>query len=130
MHTELSGWLPSELGNVPMLRSLVFFANRISGFIPSELGLLTHIDRMWVAFFYDDQLPGVNWGLFMGRAANNGVCVRARVCWLMDVRELYWNEFSGTIPSSLGSLTEMTSFSSGDGNSLSGVYMRDSHPHY
>ena len=42
---ELSGGLPSELGNISLLRSLNMNSNQLSGQVPSEIAKLSRLSK-------------------------------------------------------------------------------------
>ena len=52
---QLSGPIPSELGNLANLQALSLRDNQLSGPIPSELGNLDNLERLWLR---DNQLSG------------------------------------------------------------------------
>ena len=52
---QLSGPIPSELGDLNNLYTLDIFNNKLSGPIPEELGSLNHLHRLWIQ---SNQLSG------------------------------------------------------------------------
>ena len=100
---QLSGTIPTQLGNLANLEKLLLTRNQLTGTIPAELASLTRLDILALG---GNQLTGTipTW---LGNLAN--------------LEELYlWeNELTGTIPSELGSLSnlELLSLSS---NQLTG----------
>ena len=52
---QLSGPIPSELGDLNNLYTLDIFNNKLSGPIPEELGSLNHLNRLWIQ---SNQLSG------------------------------------------------------------------------
>ena len=85
---QLSGSVPSELGNLDNLRTLSLSDNQLSGSIPSELGNLANLGVLWLDV---NQLSG-SIPLELGNLAN--------------LYSLYLgdNELSGSIPLELGNL--------------------------
>ena len=100
---QLSGTIPTQLGNLANLEELLLTRNQLTGTIPAELASLTGLDILALG---GNQLTGTipTW---LGNLAN--------------LEELYlWeNELTGTIPSELDSLSnlELLSLSS---NQLTG----------
>ena len=88
---ELSGSIPSELGNLTNLGVLSLSYNELSGSIPSELGNLANLGVLWLDV---NQLSG-SIPLELGNLAN--------------LYSLYLgdNELSGSIPLELGNLTNL-----------------------
>ena len=101
--SELSGTIPSELGNLTNLEGLALWGNELSGTIPSELGNLTNLEGLSLS---DNELSGT---------------IPPELGNLTNLEGLYlWgNELSGTIPSELGKLTNLTGLFSE--NELSGT---------
>ena len=89
---NLSGTIPSSLGDLANLEHLNFWRNRLSGTIPSSLGRLTNLEVMVVQF---NQLSGT---------------IPSSLGNLRELRTLRLsrNQLSGTIPSSLRNLTNLT----------------------
>ena len=89
---SLSGTIPSELGNLTKLTRMDLWNNELSGTIPSELGNLTKLTRMDL---YSNELSGT---------------IPSELGNLTSLTEmnLYSNNLSGTIPSELGNLTSLT----------------------
>ena len=100
---QLSGTIPTQLGNLANLKELLLTRNQLTGTIPAELASLTGLEILALG---GNQLTGTipTW---LGNLAN--------------LEELYlWeNELTGTIPPELGSLSnlELLSLSS---NQLTG----------
>ena len=88
---NLSGNLPSELGNLTNLQRLVLYRNALSGKIPSELGNLTNLTRLYL---YENELSGE---------------IPTELGNLTNLQRLYLggNPLSGEIPSELGNLTNL-----------------------
>ena len=100
---QLSGTIPTQLGNLANLEELLLTRNQLTGTIPAELGSLTSMEILALG---GNQLTGTipTW---LGSLAN--------------LEELYlWeNELTGTIPAEMGSLANLRSLSLRD-NQLSG----------
>ena len=100
---QLSGPIPSELGNFANLLGLWLDDNQLSGPIPSELDNLANLQ--WLSL-YDNQLSG-SIPSELGNLAN------------LDTLSLYDNQLSESIPSELGNLDNLEYLYLG-GNQLSG----------
>ncbi len=89
---QLSGVIPSELGNLSSLTRLFLYSNQLSGVIPSELGGLSSLTRL---FLNSNQLSGV---------------IPSELGSLSSLTHLYLysNQLSGGIPPELGSLSSLT----------------------
>ena len=100
---QLSGSIPSELGNLTNLRTLSLSNNQLSGSIPSELGSLAKLEVLWLD---GNQLSG-------SIPSELGNLTNLRTLSLSN------NQLSGSIPSELGSLAKLEVLWL-DGNQLSG----------
>ncbi len=100
---KLSGSIPPELGNLANLQILHLWSNKLSGSIPAELGDLNNLTEM---ILFDNQLSG-NIPLELGNLPN--------LNWLF----LAANQLSGNIPPELGSIQSLTWLVLGS-NQLSG----------
>ena len=100
---QLSGPIPSSLGNLTNLRNLGLGGNELSGPIPSSLGNLRNLEELQVSV---NQLSG-SIPSFLGSLVN------------LESLDVSFNQFSGAIPSSLGNLTRLLELHLGD-NPLSG----------
>ena len=89
---QLSGSIPSELGDLSHLTYLGLASNDLSGPIPPELGKLGNLNML---ILYSNQLTG-DIPVELGDLAN-----------LTHLR-LYNNQLSGSIPGELGNLTILT----------------------
>ncbi|CAB9519794.1 expressed unknown protein [Seminavis robusta] len=89
---NLSGPLPSDLGVLPNLEVLSIHSNAISGMIPTELGLLPKLQK---AYLSNNQFTGVlPLELITELTASS-----------LQILDLGNNKISGTLPASLGLLT-------------------------
>ena len=100
---QLSGPIPSELGNLDNLEFLSLRDNQLSGPIPSELGNLDNLEVLWLR---DNQLSGPI-------PSELGDLDNLERLWLRD------NQLSGPIPSELGNLDNLIALSLGN-NQFSG----------
>ena len=100
---QLSGEIPSELGNLTNLEWLFLASNQLSGEIPSELGNLTSLTRLLLA---GNQLSGEIPSELGNLTSLTGLLLAG-------------NQLSGEIPSELGNLTSLTELVLND-NQLSG----------
>ena len=100
---QLTGSIPPELGNLTNLTRLYLNNNQLTGSIPPELGNLTNLTALLI---WNNQLSG-SISSALGRLSN------LRGLGLSD------NQLTGSIPSWLGNLTNLTGLSLG-GNQLSG----------
>ena len=100
---QLSGPIPSELGNLANLEFLSLRDNQLSGRIPSELG---NLDNLQALELHDNQLSGP---------------IPSELGDLDNLELLYLdsNQLSGSIPSELGNLANLRALSLGN-NQFSG----------
>ncbi len=101
---QLSGSLPSELGNLTELTYLNLQANQLSGTIPMEIGSLS---KLTLLNFASNQLSGTI-PIEISNLSN------------LNVLELSANQLSGTIPMEIGNLSNLTYLYLG-ANQLSGT---------
>ena len=100
---NLSGTIPTELGNLTSLIQLNFFNNSLTGTIPAELGNLTNLTYLGLA---GNQLSG-SIPSTLGNLTS------------LNYLRLYINALTGSIPAELGDLTNLIELSLGH-NQLSG----------
>ena len=100
---QLSGSIPSQLGNLTQLTNLSLHYNQLSGSIPAELGNLT-------------QLTNLSLG---GNQLSGSIPPELGNLTQLTNLNLGFNQLSGSIPAELGNLTLLTKLSLGD-NQLSG----------
>ena len=101
---QLSGPIPSELGNLANLDTLDFGSNHLTGGIPSELGDLANLEYLFLGNNQlDEAIP-----------ADLGDLAKLIE---LDLRE---NQLSGSIPADLGDLTNLEYLNLSD-NELSGT---------
>ena len=88
---ELTGSIPSEIGNLTNLTVLYLDGNSITGSIPPEIGNLTNLITLGLD---DNQLTG---------------SIPPEIGNLTNLQELglSWNQLSGEIPSEIGNLTSL-----------------------
>ncbi len=100
---QLSGAIPPELGSLTNLTSLELWENELTGEIPAELGSLTNLTSLGLS---DNRLTGE---------------IPAELGSLTNLRllQLTGNELTGEIPAELGSLTNLRWLNLG-GNELTG----------
>ena len=125
---QLSGSIPSELGNLTNLQSLSLQINQLSGSIPAALGSLTNLQKLWLR---SNQLSGT-----IPSQLGNLTNLQELVLWSnqlsgsipaslgnltnLQLLSLSLNQLSGSIPASLGNLTNLQRLDL-DNNQLSGV---------
>ena len=88
---QLSGTIPSELGDLTSLEELSLSGNQLSGAIPPELGDLANLDHLWLQH---NQLTGAI-------PPELGQLTR------LELLNLQENQLTGAIPQSLTNLTEL-----------------------
>ena len=88
---NLTGMIPTELGNLTNLENLNLTGNKLSGAIPTELGNLTNLEDLNLSF---NQLSGA-------LPASLGKLTNLKKLWLVN------NQLSGAIPTELGNLTNL-----------------------
>jgi len=91
-NNQLTGAIPSELGNLINLDKLNLYENQLTGPIPSQLGNLTNLT---ILNLYENQLTG-SISSALGNLIN------------LDKLNLYENQLTGAIPSELGNLVNLT----------------------
>ena len=101
--SQLTGTIPSELGNLTKLRALLLSNNRLSGPVPDSLGRLSNLEALDL---WGNELTGAI-------PANLGRLARLRSLSLGE------NELTGPIPVWLENLPNLLSLSLG-GNALTG----------
>ena len=79
---QLTGEIPSEIGNLTNLYELLLGGNDLTGEIPSEIGNLTNLGRLWLSSNqFTGEIPeslcdlGINWSHFWYfDISNNQLC--------------------------------------------------------
>jgi len=87
----LSGEIPSSIGNLTKLTSLILQKNDLSGSIPKEIGNLQNVTDLWLS---QNQLSGE-----IPKEIGNMDSLRTLYLWS--------NQLSGEIPSEIGQLSEL-----------------------
>ena len=100
---SLSGSIPTEIGNLSNLEYLWLSGNSLSGSIPTEIGNLSNLEDLWL---YENSLSG-SIPTEIGNLSN------------LKSIELDENSLSGPIPTEIGNLSNLTRLHL-SGNSLSG----------
>jgi Leucine-rich repeat (LRR) protein len=124
---NLSGSIPSQLGNMSNLEWLNLGNNQLSGSIPSQLGDLSNLYSLWLA---NNQLSGsipsqlgdLSDLYSLGLASNQlsgSIPSQLGNLSQLGVLFLYSNQLSGSIPSQLGNLSNLK-YLYLDNNQLSG----------
>ena len=103
-HNDLRGSIPAEIGNLASLQELFLAYTNVSGPIPAEIGNLTNLE--WLAISFNDNLNGPI-PVELGKLAN------------LKALGLGFNDLSGPIPIELGNLTNLEELLLG-ANDLSG----------
>ena len=101
---ELSGEIPTELGNLTSLQRLDLSVNELSGEIPTELGNLTSLQRLDLSI----------------NELNGEIPTELGNLTSLQRLDLSSHELSGTIPTELGNLTSLQRLDL-SGNELSGT---------
>jgi Leucine-rich repeat (LRR) protein len=115
---QLTGSIPSELGNLSQLWVLDLDNNQLTGSIPSELGNLSNLTRLWLSY---NQLTGSIprelsnlsqlWELWLSYNQLTS-SIPTELGNLTNLTELYlnYNQLTGSIPKELGNLTNLSGF--------------------
>ncbi|HIP49487.1 MAG TPA: T9SS type A sorting domain-containing protein [Lutibacter sp.] len=90
-YNGLSGYIPSDIGNFPHLKTLILSANILSGNIPSEIGLLTNLETLYLE------------GCQLSGPIPNEI---GNLTSLLDI-SLAGNQLTGSIPAEIGNLTNL-----------------------
>lgn len=98
---QLSGEIPSELGNLSHMTELVLFNNRLTGRIPPELGSLAKLRWLWLG---ENQLTGE----IPAELGNLSHLMSPTPGFSGGTLQLDRNHLTGEIPAELGNLTELT----------------------
>ncbi len=85
---NLTGAIPSELGNLSSLEELYLSLNQLTGPIPGQLGNLSNLELLWL---HSNQLTG---------SIPSTLGSLERLVWL----SLHYNQLKGAVPSTLGNL--------------------------
>ena len=113
---QLSGAIPTELGNLANLAWLVLYSNQLTGAIPSHLGDLTNLqflrlDRNQLSGAIPPQLGNLNHlhNLYLYSNQLSGAIPPelGNLAYLENLY-LYGNQLTGTIPPELGNLTGLS----------------------
>ena len=125
---NLSGTIPSELGNLTALTSLHLSGNNLNGTIPTELGNLTALTSL--SLFWNqlrgiiptelDNLTALTELALGGNQLSGTIPTELGNLTALTELVLGGNQLSGTIPTELGNLTALTELALG-GNQLSGT---------
>jgi PKD repeat protein len=114
---NLAGILPTELGNLTNLQTLLLNGNQLTGPIPSSLGNLTNLQALYLgATLLTGTIPSSLGNLtnlqvlYLGSPQLTGV-IPSSLGNLTNLRGLYLltSQITGPIPSSLGNLTNLQS---------------------
>ena len=116
---QLTGTIPSSLGNLSELTSLSLHRNQLTGSLPSSLGGLSQLEVLSLGGNqFTGQIPSSLGGLsnLTGMYLWGSELTGPVPSWLgnlsnLEVLSLSENQLTGTIPSSLGNLSELTSLS-------------------
>jgi Leucine-rich repeat (LRR) protein len=103
-YNQLSGTIPSNLGNLSQLQQLWLNGNQLSGAIPTSLGSLSQLQYLYLSF---NQLSG-SIPTSLGNLSQ------------LLILSLYDNELSGNIPTSLSNLSNLQALFLAE-NQLSGT---------
>ncbi len=90
---QLTGSIPTELGNLSNLQFLQLFSNQLTGSIPTELGNLSNLENLRL---YSNQLTG-SIPTELGNLSN------------LQFLQLFSNQLTGSIPTELGNLSNLVS---------------------
>ncbi len=103
-NNQLTGTIPAELGNLSYLTDLRLWNNQLTGKIPTELGNLSYLTYLYLD---DNRLDGT---------------IPAELGDLSNLTDLSLsnNQLDGTIPAELGDLTDLELLALG-GNELTGI---------
>ncbi|CAM9987115.1 unnamed protein product [Ectocarpus sp. 6 AP-2014] len=129
---ELTGNIPSELGDLRQLQLLLLSDNHLTGQIPKELGDLSELKELWLS---DNQLTGpippalgklpALQGLYLqGNQLSGPIPPGLGKLAALQHLTLQGNHLSGLIPKELGALSELEKLFLG-GNRLTGIVPKE-----
>jgi len=103
MDNQLSGEIPSEIGNLTNLERLFLSNNQLTGYIPAEIGNLTNLENLFL-----------DWNQFTGS-------IPTEIGNLTNLEDLNFgeNDLTGPIPQDIGILTNLKYLNIGE-NELTG----------
>eukprot|EP00241_Pyramimonas_parkeae_P011075 CAMPEP_0114254960 /NCGR_PEP_ID=MMETSP0058-20121206/17290_1 /TAXON_ID=36894 /ORGANISM="Pyramimonas parkeae, CCMP726" /LENGTH=227 /DNA_ID=CAMNT_0001369279 /DNA_START=115 /DNA_END=795 /DNA_ORIENTATION=- len=90
---QLTGTIPSEMGNLTQLTFMSIFNNQLTGTVPTELGSLTRIHSIGLDI---NQLTGT-------------IPTEFGALTLLKIMHIQRNQLSGSIPSEMAALSRLTS---------------------
>lgn len=113
---DLTGPIPSELGNLAQLEELKLSLNRHSGPLPSELGRLTSLQEFFLAYnpMNGATIPEEFWDLsslvyldLNGAGLGGTLSTQIGTVSTLKGIKLSRNQFVGTVPTELGMLKDL-----------------------
>ncbi|KAL7205107.1 hypothetical protein ACSBR2_018097 [Camellia fascicularis] len=111
-YNQLTGNIPSSLSNSSKLTMLILAANLFTGPVPKHLGNLKHLERLYLLQNQLTNEPGSIELSFLADLTN---------CTSLVVLEVHQNKLSGTLPNSIGNLSNSLEILSVAENQLIGT---------
>ena len=115
---QLSGSIPSQIGNLSQLKELLLHYNQLTGSIPSQLGNLSQLYWLLLSFnqlsgsipISFDGLSNLEWLNLSSNQLSGSIPSQLGNLTKLKELELSYNQLSGCIPSSLMNLTVIEAF--------------------